>query len=352
MPATEPPPPVIVTDPTHHRHDPAFDLDRGLRREPRHERPERLDAILTALRHRGHRPQPASTADDAAVTAVHDPAMVAFLRDGYQAWRQAGGGPVMIPDTHPSPRWAGGGRRCTSPFGALGWWCVDTATPLVEGSYAAARAAVDVAVTAADLVAGGTPLAYAVTRPPGHHAGPDYFGGFCLFNPAAIAARRLTDGGRVAVIDIDVHHGNGTQDVFWRDPDVLYVSVHTDPDHQFPFYSGFADEVGSGPGRGSTRNLPLAPDSGDAEHLAALQIGLEVVDGFDPATIVVSGGLDASAGDPLGQLTLSPDGLEAVGRAIAGLDRPTLLVQEGGYAIESLGELAGRLLDGLASRSD
>ncbi len=254
----------------------------------------------------------------------------------------------MIPDTHPSPRWAGGGRRSASPFGELGWWCVDTATPLVEGSYAAARAAVDVAVTAADLVADGTSLAYALTRPPGHHAGPDYFGGFCLFNPAAIAARRLTAGGRVAVVDIDVHHGNGTQDVFWRDPDVLYVSVHTDPDQQFPYFSGFADEVGAGPGRGTTRNLPLPPETGDTGHLDALRSGLEVVDAFGPAAIVVSGGLDTAAADPVGRLQLTPDGVEAAGRAIAALGLPTVLVQEGGYAIDALGELAGRLLDGLS----
>ena len=338
---------TIVADPTHRRHDPPYDLDAGQRRAPRHERAERVDRIEQHLHELGWLITDAVPSGNDPLTAVHDPDLVRFLRDGYDAWRRAGGAEVMIPDTHPSPRWARGGRRSRSPIAELGWWCFDTATPLVEGSYAAARAAVDVAVTAADAVASGTALAYALVRPPGHHAGPDYLGGFCLFNPAAVAARRLSEGGRVAVLDVDVHHGNGTQDVFWRDPQVAYVSLHADPDHQFPFYSGFADEVGEGPGRGSTHNLPLAPGSGDDTYLAALEQAAEVVDAFDPTVLVVSAGLDLAADDPVGQLAVSDDGLEAVGRTIAALDRPTLVVQEGGYAVDRLAGQVTRFLDGV-----
>lgn len=202
----------------------------------------------------------------------------------------------------------------------------------------------DIALTAAEQLDNGIPVVYGLTRPPGHHAGADYFGGFCLFNHAAVAARSLTAGGRVAVLDIDVHHGNGTQDVFWDDDQVLYVSLHGDPDHLFPFFSGFSDEHGEGPGRGSTRNLPLGPGTTDAAYLDALTVACEVIDAFDPVSIVVSLGLDASEHDPLGSLSLTLAGYAAAGTMIAALGRPTLLLQEGGYAIEHLGELATTVL--------
>lgn len=339
--------PVVVDD-THRGHDPAYELNGGREVRPRPERPERVEAIRDALARAGHPLLPARTFDDRAVLAVHDPAMVAFLREGYDAWRAVGGPEVMLPDTFASPRWAHGGRISASPIGQLGWWCFDTATPLVAGSYAAGRAAVDIALTAAECLTDGEPVVYGLTRPPGHHAGVDYFGGFCLLNHAAIAARSLTTGGRVAVLDIDVHHGNGTQDVFWDDDQVLYVSLHADPDHLFPFFSGFADERGGPGAHDLTRNLPLGPGTGDAAYLDALRVACELVDAFDPASIVVSLGFDASEHDPLGSLVLTREGYAEVARMIAGLDRPTLLLQEGGYAVDHLGELAVTVLAGIA----
>ena len=169
----------------------------------------------------------------------------------------AGGPEVLIPDTFAIGRLAGGAVR--DPGGGLGqagWFCFDTATPVVAGSFAAAVAAADVALTAADLVAGGAPAAYALCRPPGHHAGPGYYGGFCLLNNAAIAARWLARRGRVAVVDIDFHHGNGTQDVFWADPEVLYVSLHGDPAGHYPHFTGTAAETGGGPGRARPGTCP------------------------------------------------------------------------------------------------
>jgi acetoin utilization deacetylase AcuC-like enzyme len=340
---------AVVTDDRHRLHDPPFELNTGRVVRPVHERPARLDAIAGALRAEGHRFLPAVAHDDTIVTAVHDPAMVAFLRDGYQAWRRAGGPETMIADTFRSPRWNAGGRPSASPLAQLGWWCFDTATPLVAGSFTAARAAVDVALTGADLLAGGTPLVYALTRPPGHHAGRDYFGGFCLFNHAAIAAQALTAGGKVTVLDLDVHHGNGTQDLFWRSPAVQYVSLHGHPDHLYPYFSGFADEVGDGPGRGTTRNLPLPRGTADAAYLAALDDALGAVAAFDPAAVVVSLGLDASEHDPIGTLALTEAGFRAVGERVGALGSPTLLLQEGGYALEHLGGLATAVLAGVTA---
>jgi len=344
-----PSPIPVVADETHRRHDPPFELNVGQAVSPVWERPARLDAIRDALTAAGHPLVDAARADDTVLLAIHDADMVAFLRDGYAAWRAAGGPEVMLADTFRHPRMGRGGRRSASPFAELGWWCFDTATPMVEGSYAAARAAVDVAVTAADLVAAGAPAVYGLTRPPGHHAGADYFGGFCFFNHAAVAARRLTAGGRVTVLDLDVHHGNGTQDLFWHDPQVQYVSLHGDPDHLYPFYTGFADERGEGPGRGTTLNLPLGRDTGDDAYLDALRVALEAVDAFDPATVVVSLGLDTTAEDPIGSLALTGDAYPRIGAALAALGRRTLVLQEGGYAIDRLGPCAAALLGPLAA---
>jgi acetoin utilization deacetylase AcuC-like enzyme len=335
--------PVVIDD-THRAHDPGYELNAGREVRPRHERPARVDAIHRELEAAGHPLLATERFDDRALREVHDPAMVAFLREGYDAWRSAGGPEIMLPDTFRSPRWANGGRISASPLGQLGWWCFDTATPLVAGSYAAGRAAVDIALTGATRIASGAPVVYGLTRPPGHHAGPGYFGGFCLFNHAAVAARSLTDGGRVTVLDIDVHHGNGTQDVFWADEQVQYVSIHGDPDHLFPFFSGFSDECGEGAGRGGTRNLPLARGTGDIAYLRALTVACELIEAFDPGSLVVSLGFDASEHDPLGSLALTRDGYAAAGAMIASISRPTLLLQEGGYAIDHLGGLAATFL--------
>lgn len=331
---------VVVSDEAHRHHDPPYELNAGRPVSPVPERPARLDAIASAVRAAGIPERVSLPHDDALITAVHDPGMVAFLRDGHAAWVAAGGPQVLIPDTFRSPRWARGGRLPASPLGRAGWYVTDTATPIVAGSWTAARAGVDVVATAVDAVLDGHRSAYAMTRPPGHHAGPDYLGGFCLLNLAAIAATRLRAEGRVAIVDVDVHHGNGTQDVFWTDPEVLYVSVHTDPDHQYPYLSGTAGELGDGAGQGTTRNLPLPPGTEDAGVLQAVEVACELVTAFDPTTVVVSLGLDAAAEDPLGQLSLSAGGFTRLGLLLAALERPTVLVQEGGYALERLGRAA------------
>lgn len=339
----------VVTDDRHRLHHPSYELNGGRTVTPP-ESPERLDALVTAVASAGHELTTPVAHPDDAVLAVHDAGMVRFLREGHAAWVAAGGAEVMIPDTFPSPRWAEGGRRSDAPLGVPGWWCFDTATPIVAGSWTAARAGVDVALTAAGLVRDGAPVAYALTRPPGHHAGPDYLGGFCLLNPAAITARSLTDGGHVAVLDLDVHHGNGTQDVFWRDPAVLYASVHGGPQHLYPFFSGFDDEVGAGPGRGTTRNLPLPAGTGDAGWTAAVEVAVDAVAAHRPATLVVSLGFDAAEPDPIGDLAVSRAGYHRAGELVAELATPTVLVQEGGYAVDALGGLVASFLAGVTGR--
>ncbi|MFP5308147.1 MAG: histone deacetylase family protein [Actinomycetes bacterium] len=337
----------VVTSPAHAQHDPAHELSLGRVVAPRWERPARIDVLEAALGDAGHTLAPAVAQDDEALLAVHDPDLVAWLRDGHARWIAAGGPEVCIPDTFPHRAW--GTRRPTSPVGEAGWWVMDTATPVVAGSWAAARAAVDVALTALDLATAsdGAGVAYGLTRPPGHHAGRGYLGGFCLVNHAAVAAHAARAGGRVAILDVDHHHGNGTQELFWGSEDVLYVSLHADPARSFPWFSGFDDEVGEGPGRGTTRNLPLTPGIPDDAYLDALTMACEAVDDFDPATVVVSLGFDPAATDPVGGLGLSPAAWGPIGRILGALDRPTVLLQEGGYDLGAIGQAAVDVVAGI-----
>ena len=341
-----PPIPVVASD-AHRGHDPPYEVDFGRVVQPVYERVARAERLRTAVVEAGHPLVEPADHGLAPVLAVHDPTLVEFLEGAYAAWRAAGGPAALIPDTFALPGHAGrGGGGPAGGLGRPGRFCFDTATPLVAGSWRAARAAVDVALTGADLLAGGAGAAYALCRPPGHHAGPGYYGGFCLLNNAAVAAVALRRLGRVAVVDVDFHHGNGTQDVFWEDPDVLYVSLHGDPASHYPHFTGAAEEAGGGRGRGATRNVPLPDGTGDDEYLSALAAAAELVAGFGAATMVVSLGFDTLDGDPIGAFRLSRDGHRRVGRLLAGLGLPTLLVQEGGYALEAIGGCAVATLAG------
>lgn len=330
-----------MTHDDHLGHDPTFELNAGQAVTPPWERPERIDALRRGLQGLPHRELAARAHPDEAVTAVHDPGLVAHLRDGYAAWRAAGLPVEVIPDTFTRHLTD---RPPAHPQAAAGWWCVDTATPLVAGSWAATRGAVDAALTAADEVLAGAPAAYALTRPPGHHSGRARYGGFCLLNPAAIVARSLAAHGRVAIVDVDAHHGDGTQEIFYDDGQVLYASVHADPADRFPYASGHADEVGVGSGRGTTCNVPLRAGAGDAAHVAALDQLLDAVVAFAPTTLVVSLGFDAAQVDPIGGLGVTSHGYAGVGRRLASLGLPTVLVQEGGYAVGHLGGLVAATL--------
>jgi acetoin utilization deacetylase AcuC-like enzyme len=194
-------------------------------------------------------------------------------------------------------------------------------------------------------VQGGEQAAYALCRPPGHHAGVDLYGGFCYLNNAAIVARHL--GARVAILDVDYHHGNGTQSIFYADPSVLYCSLHAHPDLDYPYYWGYADEMGQGEGRGTNRNYPLPLGISDEVYLATLKQALQDIHDFSPRFLVVSAGFDTVAGDPVGSFSLTTDGVAQVGEAIAGLSLPTVVLQEGGYLIERLGDDAVAFLGAL-----
>ena len=218
-----------------------------------------------------------------------------------------------------------------------GYYCMDTFTPISRQAYVAARFAVDCTWTAAREVVAGRRMAYALVRPPGHHAERGFFGGFCYFNNAAIAAQYLGTFGRVAMLDVDYHHGNGQQDMFYRRSDVLTVSIHGHPRFAYPYFSGYADETGEGEGQGYAVNYPLPEKIEPAEHLKTVMKALKRIRAFNPAFLVVCLGLDTAKGDPTGTWSLGARDFTAMGKVIGALNISSLVVQEGGYRTRTLG---------------
>lgn len=348
------PTPVIASD-AHLAHDGLIELVRGAP-VACYESPARAVEIERALRAAdSYAFEPPVEHGTAAITAVHDADLVDLLEHVWTDALAAGheGRRPLIPDTFATEAFSAGHEVRGNPlsrFDRLGAYCFDSATPIVEGTYAAARAAVDVALTAAARVLEGAPLAYGLCRPPGHHAGTRLFGGYCYFNNAAIVAQSLVEAGaaRVAILDVDYHHGNGTQQIFWERADVLYVSLHGDPSGAYPYFSGYASELGGGEGVGRNRNFPLAPRTEMAGYAAALREALRLIAEFDPdAPLVLSLGFDTFERDPISDLALRTADYQRVGAMIAEPGRPIIALQEGGYAIDAIGANAVSLLAGL-----
>ena len=349
----------VVWSPGHRGHAPDGGYWLGVR-EAGDEEPERGDGLHDGLAAAGATIVEPPDLGLAPIVAVHDPDFVDFMRRAYPAWVAEGhltepGQPHVVGYLFANPGFAARYRKDRRPAtirAELGLYAMDTMSLMSEGTFDAACSAVHASVHAADLVAAGARAAYAAVRPPGHHAGPAFFGGSCYFNNSAAAAQRLRDAGfgRVAIVDIDAHQGNGTQEIFWERDDVLYASVHVDPaDGWFPHLVGYADERGGGAGEGWTHNAPIPAGSSDEPWLAALDRLLQTVDAHGSNALVVSLGVDAAVDDPAAPLMVTSQGFGAAGGRLAGLDLPTVFVQEGGYDLARLVPLVLKALEGFES---
>ncbi len=334
----------------HRKHEPPFEVFDGGLRTPYMENADRMDRILEALK----------TVDWASlcepkdfglgpVEAVHDRDYLAFLASCWSEWQisEAKDKSVLLPATFALRRQP---QKPTGLLGRAGYYLMDLSACIVAGTYGAALASANCAMNAAEAVANGEQAAFALCRPPGHHAGRDYAGGYCFINNAAVAANWLSSQGKVALLDIDYHCGNGTQDIFYDRNDVLTISIHANPNFEYPHFWGYADEMGTGLGAGFHRNFPLEKGTDDARYLSALEEALQIILAYEPKFLVVSAGMDIYAEDPLGTIQVTTGGIGKIGKKIASLRLPTVVVMEGGYANEVLGRNVIAFLENWAYR--
>jgi acetoin utilization deacetylase AcuC-like enzyme len=337
---------ITVFSPEHVLRSARTELHGGELVRP-HESPERAQIVLERVQAErlGEVIVPAKFGT-APVLRVHDAAYVAFLEHAWVDWVAAGNRGEAIPDCWPARRMTQ--RLPRSIAGKLGYFAMAGETSISHGTWEAARAAADVALTAALQIKDGARAAFALCRPPGHHAARDLYGGYCFLNNAAIAAQYLRDAGaaRVAVLDVDFHHGNGTQDIFYDRADVLYVSLHGDPADAFPYFSGYADEAGTGAGSGFTVNLPLPVGTEFNAWRDALRAALTRIANFRAEALVVSLGVDTFAEDPISFFRLQSADFLAYGQMIGACAPPTLFVLEGGYAVGEIGINVVNVLSG------
>lgn len=345
-----------VFSPHQRAHAGGEELNRGFI-VPCHECPERADFITAALRDQGFKDPIAPTDHgEELFRRCHDDGLITFLKSAYADWQASGRQGSALPFTFVAP--SGMTRSELTPnssiFARLGAYCFDVGTPIVAGTWEAAYWSAQTALTGADLVATGERLAFALCRPPGHHAGRAYYGGYCFLNNAALAAEQLRLAGhqKVAIVDVDYHHGNGTQDIFWHDGSVLYASIHAEPMTDFPFFSGHASEQGEGEGTGATLNIPLARGADWLIYQQALKNVLAAVQQHGSTALVVSLGVDTWYGDPISGFALQSADFGTMGGMLASLGLPTLVVMEGGYAVAEVGKNVALFLKGLQRFGD
>lgn len=336
---------TIYTD-KHYLRNAKTELFGGLLVEP-HERPSRAEYVINRVRETELGPinEPEDFGMD-PIYRIHDAEFVSFLQSAWDEWLELGYEGEPIPTCWPARRMSD--KIPTHIEGKLGYYSLASETSLTKTTWDAAYASAQVALTAAQVVLSGERSAFALCRPPGHHAASDMYGGYCFLNNAAIAAQYFRDQGadRVAIVDVDFHHGNGTQDIFYERSDVLFASVHGDPNDAFPHFLGHADETGSGEGTGFTHNYPMKPGTGFSQWRGALQDALAKVADFKPDQLIISLGVDTFETDPISFFKLVSDDFITMGQDIAKADLPTVFVMEGGYDIDEIGINAVNVLQG------
>lgn len=327
---------ITVFDEAQRAHDPQMFLSSGAQR-PCPEKPARIAALLAGVQALGGPVVAPPDAGIAPIEAVHPARYLTFLQSIHARWmRIEGASAEVIPNIHPASRSDG---YPLSAVGQAGFHMTDTSCPISANTWGSAYASAQTAIHAADLVLGGEAASYALCRPPGHHAFAQSAGGFCYLNNSAIAAQRLRDAGRkVAVLDVDLHHGNGTQGIFYTRADVLTVSMHAHPERFYPFFWGYTEERGEAEGIGANLNLPMPRGTGDAGFLAVLAQAIAAVQVWGADTLVLALGLDAFEGDPFAGLSVTTQGFAQIGAAVQAMGLSTVIVQEGGYLCPELGQ--------------
>jgi acetoin utilization deacetylase AcuC-like enzyme len=327
---------ITVYDDAQRAHDPQCFLTSGAS-APCPEKPSRIDALLRGVAQLGGPVVAPPDAGMGPIRAVHPDRYLDFLRTIHARWaRIPGASAEVIANIHPFAR---DGGYPLSAVGQAGFHMTDTSCPISAETWGSAYASAQTAIHAARLLQGGERAAYALCRPPGHHAFAEVAGGFCYLNNTAIAAQMLTTAGhRVGILDVDLHHGNGTQGIFYDRAEVLTVSIHAHPERFYPFFWGYPDETGDGPGKGANLNLCLERGTGDAGFLVALGTALDRITLWGADTLVLALGLDAFIGDPFAGLAVTTEGFARIGAAVAALGLPTVIVQEGGYLCPELGD--------------
>ena len=322
---------------THRKHEPPFEVFDGGLRTPYLENPDRMDRILKALGDTDWADviEPTNFGLD-PIYAVHDEDYIHFLASSWTEWvdSKPKDPSTLLPATFALRRHP---QKPASLLGRAGYYMMDLSACIVNGTYQAALASANCAVAGAQAITNGERASFALCRPPGHHAGKDYAGGYCFINNASVAANWLSTKGKVALLDMDYHCGNGTQDIFYERADVLTISIHADPDFEYPHFIGFADERGEGKGLGFHHNFPLPAGTDDAAYLVALESALGLIWDYGPAYLAVSAGMDIYADDPLGTIKVTTDGIAEIGKRVAALELPTVIVMEGGYNNDALG---------------
>lgn len=341
---------TIYTD-EHYQHQPSGEIYGG-KLVPPFECAQRVEYVLERIQqvNLGKVREPEEFSED-AILRVHDQAFVEFLKTCWQQWIQAGFDTQILPTV-----WPARGMQQREPEdidGKIGYFALAAETAMVEGTWTAAWASAMTALTGAKAIQGGSSSAFALCRPPGHHAARDLFGGYCFLNNAAIAAQYLLDQGskRIAIVDPDFHHGNGTQDIFYHRSDVLFCSLHGHPSLAFPNFLGYQEETGSGAGEGYNHNYPMMRGTEFTVWRKALEDALNKVKSFSPDALIISLGVDTFENDPISFFKLKSDDFKTYGHMIGQLNIPTLFVMEGGYAVEEVGINAVNVLMGFEDQT-
>jgi len=332
---------IFYTD-AHLDHHPKAELHRGEMIDP-HEGPHRMDKLLSGMRRAGFNdylsPMPL---DETRLLGVHTPAYIDFVKTAWGRWNAAGYAGDVLPMSYP---------RAEPPAdidGAAGYFATSADTVITQTSWEGLKQVAACSLEAADAVSGGARSAFALIRPPGHHAGADYMSGYCILNNSAIAAQALRDNGaeRIAILDVDFHHGNGTQDIFYARDDVFFTSIHGHPDHHFPYFWGHKDETGEGAGAGYTANYPLTAGAAYAQWGQALQDAIMRIKAFKADALLVSLGVDTFEKDPISAFKLTTADYPRYGSEIAKIDLPTVFIMEGGYGVPEIGDNVAGVLTG------